>query len=76
MENCFTLERNYGIVTVEEAAEFLRVHRTTVSRLMNGGQIKFFEVGTRKMIRDVDLYAFIDKQIVEDSKGFALMGGN
>jgi len=71
MENCFTNRVGYGILTVKESADFLRVHRTTLARMMNGGQVKFFEVGARKLIRDIDLYEFVDNQIVDSSKSFA-----
>lgn len=54
-----------GIVlyTVDETARMLRVHRSTVSRLIKAGDLRHVSVGSRKLVRRQDLLAFIDRQI-------------
>lgn len=54
-----------GIVlyTVDETAHLLRVHRSTVSRLIKAGELRHVSVGSRKLVRRQDLVEFIDRQI-------------
>lgn len=59
-------EDNLVLYTIKECADILRVHRSTVSRLLNENQIKHLEIGGRKLIRKPDLEAFLDNQIVDD----------
>lgn len=73
-EKLLTKKANYDKMTVEEAADDLRVHRSTISRLMSEGKLPYHLVGSRKLIKRVDLEKFFENQRVEKSKDFALGG--
>jgi len=51
------------LLTIQEAADFLRVHRATISRMISTGELPCIRVRSRKLIRMQDLHTFIDNQI-------------
>lgn len=51
------------LLTIQEAADTLRVHRATISRMISTGELSCIRVRSRKLIRKQDLQAFIDNQI-------------
>lgn len=53
------------LLTVKETADVLRVHRATVSRMLEAGELPCVLVRSRKLIRFSDLRRFIDRQIGE-----------
>ncbi|MBU1002699.1 MAG: helix-turn-helix domain-containing protein [Proteobacteria bacterium] len=53
------------LLTIQEAANILRVHRATVSRMIDYGELPCVLVRSRKLIRTRDLLLFIDNQIDE-----------
>jgi excisionase family DNA binding protein len=55
---------NKMLMTVDEVAMHLRVHRSTVSRLLSTGALPHLSVGCRKLVKESDLLAFIENQIV------------
>ncbi len=72
MENRdLTRVEKHDKMTVQEVADDLRVHRTTVSRLMTEGILPYHLVGSRKIIKRADLETYFDSQRVENSKDFA-----
>jgi excisionase family DNA binding protein len=50
-------------LTIQKTADFLRVHRATVSRMISAGELPDIRVRSRKLIREKDLRTFIDNQI-------------
>ncbi len=67
-----TENANHDKMTIDEVADDLRVHRSTVSRLIIEGELPYYNVKGRKLIKRVDLEAFFENQRVEKSKNFAL----
>lgn len=53
------------LLTIQEVADILRVHRATVSRMLDYGELPFVLVRSRKLIRLKDVQRFIDNQIGE-----------
>ena len=51
------------LLTIQEVADVLRVHRATVSRMLDYGELPYVLVRSRKLIRTKDLLRFIDSQI-------------
>ena len=49
--------------TIAECAVVLRVHRSSVSRMIRDGQLRHVRVGTRKLIQKSDLLRYIHNQI-------------
>lgn len=56
-----TFELN--LLTIQETADLLRVHRATVSRMLAAGELPCVLVRSRKLIRLSDVRRFIDNQI-------------
>jgi len=54
---------NPPVLTIQEAATYLRVHRATISRMISAGELPCIRVRSRKLIREQDLLTFIDSQI-------------
>lgn len=54
---------NRLLLTIQEAASILRVHRATVTRMIEYGELPCVLVRSRKLIRTKDLLTFIDSQI-------------
>ena len=52
-----------NILTVQEVAELLRLHRSTVTRLAMSGEIKSYKLGNRRLFKDVDVLSFFENQV-------------
>ena len=51
------------ILTVEEVAGILRVHRATVSRLAMSGELKSYLIGNRRLFKEDDVWLFFENQV-------------
>ena len=54
--------QNIKILTVQEVADKLRVHRSTVSRFAQSGELESYIIGTRRLFKESDVLAFFEKQ--------------
>lgn len=56
------------ILTIQEVADLLRIHRSTVTRLAKSGEIKSYKLGSRRLFKYKDVLSFfenlVDKQYV------------
>jgi excisionase family DNA binding protein len=52
--------QRHVILTVQEVAKILRVHRTTVIRLARSGQLKSYMIGSRRVFKEDDVWLFFD----------------
>jgi excisionase family DNA binding protein len=59
----FDYSRNIKILTVQEVAEKLRVHRSTVSRYAKSGELKSHLLGNRRLFKEEDVWAFFENRI-------------
>jgi len=50
------------ILTIQEVADLLRVHRTTVSRYAMSGELKSYLIGNRRLFKETDVWAFFENQ--------------
>jgi excisionase family DNA binding protein len=50
------------LLTINETACLLRVHRATVSRLIGAGALPCIAVGSRKLVLETDLLTFIENR--------------
>ncbi|QGY40223.1 helix-turn-helix domain-containing protein [Pseudodesulfovibrio cashew] len=50
------------LLTIREVACFLRVHRATISRLIQSGALGHIAIGSRKLVLKTDLQAFIENR--------------
>ncbi len=49
------------LLNIQETADILRVHRSTVSRMLDSGELPAILVRSRKLIRYADVLEFIEK---------------
>ena len=54
------------IMTTEEVAKFLRVHRTTVERYARSGELKSYKFPGRRLYKSEDVLAFLENQIAQE----------
>ena len=52
------------LLTIKEVAQIMRVHRSTVSRYITSGELKAYGIGNRKLVKEEDLWLFIENRIV------------
>lgn len=50
------------ILTIQEVADLLRVHRSTITRLAKSGELKSHLLGSRRLFKKEDVYTFFDNQ--------------
>ena len=51
------------ILTVQEVAEILRVHRSTVSRYAKSGELVSYKIGIRRLFKESDVWSFFENQV-------------
>jgi excisionase family DNA binding protein len=59
--------QNIKIMTVQEVADLLRVHRSTVSRYAMSGELRSYTIGNRRLFKDVDVWTFFENQVAMES---------
>lgn len=55
-----------GLLTVEEAAEFMRVSKNTVYRALESGKLKSLRAGRQHRIRREDLEEYMNRAVKEE----------
>ena len=55
--------QNIKILTIQEVADLLRIHRSTVTRLAKSGEIKSSLIGSRRLFKDIDVWSFFENQV-------------
>lgn len=56
-----------GVLTIPEAAEYLKVTRQTVHHLINRGEIRRYKVGRCTRIPAADVYALVGQKAPQDA---------
>lgn len=51
------------ILTVQEVADMLRVHRSTITRYALSGQLKSYSLGNRRLFKESDVWEFFDNLV-------------
>ena len=54
------------ILTIQEVANLLRVHRSTISRYATSGELKSYTIGNRRMFKETDVWTFFDNQVAHE----------
>jgi excisionase family DNA binding protein len=55
------------ILTISEVAELLRVHRTTVTRYAQSGELRSYQIGSRRLFKESDVWVFFENQVAVES---------
>ena len=59
-------KQDIKILTVQEVADTLRVHRSTVSRFAQSGELKSHLIGNRRLFKDSDVWSFFENQVARE----------
>jgi len=51
------------ILTVQEVADILRVHRSTITRYALSGDLRSHVLGSRRLFKEADVWMFFDNQV-------------
>ena len=51
------------ILTVQEVADELRLHRSTVTRYAQAGKLRSYVVGNRRLFKETDVWEFFENQV-------------
>lgn len=54
------------IMTIDEVADYLRVNRSTITRKAKSGELKSHKIGTRRLFKREDVWAFFDNQVARE----------
>jgi excisionase family DNA binding protein len=54
------------ILTIQEVADFLRVHRSTVYRYAKSGELRSYTLGNRRLFREDEVWAFFDNRVAHE----------
>ena len=54
--------QNINILTVQEVADILRVHPSTILRYAKSGALQSYLIGSRRLFKETDVLAFFENQ--------------
>jgi excisionase family DNA binding protein len=57
------IDQHVRILTINEVANLLRVHRSTVSRYAMSGELKSYVIGKRRLFKESDVWMFFENQL-------------
>ena len=57
------IEQDARILTINEVAHMLRVHRSTVSRYAMSGELRSYLIGNRRLFKESDVLMFFENQV-------------
>ena len=55
-----------SILTVDEVAELLRLHRSTISRFAKSGDLKSYKLGNRRLFKSEDVWSFFENHLSDE----------
>ena len=55
--------KDINILTIQEVAILLRIHRSTVTRYAMSGELKSYVIGNRRLFREDDVWEFFENRI-------------
>lgn len=68
--------KDLNILTVQEVADNLRVHRTTITRFAMSGELKSHVIGNRRLFLVKDVLAFFDNRVAPEYVSERRKNGN
>lgn len=54
--------QNSKILTVQEVADALRVHRSTISRYAMSGELRSYVIGNRRLFKEAEVWLFFENR--------------
>ena len=65
-EKCVEQAFEKKIMTLEEVSELLRLHRSTISRYAKSGELKSYQIGSRRLFKSDDVWLFFENQVAPE----------
>jgi excisionase family DNA binding protein len=59
-------ESEKKIMTLGEVAELLRIHRSTISRYARSGELRSYQIGSRRLFKSDDVWLFFENQVAPE----------
>jgi excisionase family DNA binding protein len=53
-------------LTINEVADLLRVHRSTITRLALSGELKSHLIGNRRLFKSEDVWVFFENRVARE----------
>lgn len=60
------IEQHPKILTIQEVADLLRLHRSTVTRYAQCGTLRSYVIGSRRLFKESDVWSFFDNQVAQN----------
>ena len=54
------------IMTLGEVSELLRIHRSTISRYAKSGELRSYQIGSRRLFKSDDVWLFFENQVAPE----------
>lgn len=65
-ETFIARESEKKIMTLEEVSELLRLHRSTISRYAKSGELRSYQIGSRRLFKSDDVWLFFENQVAPE----------
>jgi excisionase family DNA binding protein len=65
-EKCVEQAFEKKIMTLGEVSELLRLHRSTISRYARSGELKSYQIGSRRLFKSDDVWLFFENQVAPE----------
>jgi excisionase family DNA binding protein len=65
-ETSIEKESEKKIMTLEEVSELLRLHRSTISRYAKSGELRSYQIGSRRLFKSDDVWLFFENQVAPE----------
>jgi excisionase family DNA binding protein len=59
-------KRERMIMTLGEVSELLRIHRSTISRYARSGELRSYQIGSRRLFKSDDVWLFFENQVAPE----------
>lgn len=59
-------EQGRRIMTMAEVADLLRLHRSSITRYAKSGELKSYQIGSRRLFKAEDVWLFFENQVAPE----------
>lgn len=66
VETSIERQSDKRIMTLGEVSELLRIHRSTISRYARSGELRSYQIGSRRLFKSDDVWLFFENQVAPE----------
>ena len=66
VEKSIERQSDKRIMTLGEVSELLRIHRSTISRYAKSGELRSYQIGSRRLFKSDDVWLFFENQVAPE----------